>query len=198
MRKFVRRNRGVVVAGGLVAGVLVIGLATTMWQARVASRERDAARASAKEAEQRRKETEQVAKFQAAQLGSIDPPGMGERVRADIVENARLLMVRDGVPAAEIEARRARLVGLLGDVNFTDIALRTLDASYFQSAIAAARRVYSDIGNVVREGAVGRAKVSGARKKWNVVKAAGDVVAAKTMGTVIAAPPRVGLWTMAR
>ena len=63
-------------------------------------------------------------------------------------------------------------------------------------AIAAARRVYSDIGNVLREGAVGRAKVSGARKKWNVVKAAGDVVAAKTMGSVMAAPQRVGLWTM--
>ena len=95
-----------------------------------------------------------------------------------------------------------------------EVTLRLLDEAdrYYRSAyygiarlpgrsalaIAAARRVYSDIGSVVREGAVGRAKVSGARKKWNVVKAAGDVVAAKTMGTVIAAPPRVGLWTMAR
>lgn len=63
-------------------------------------------------------------------------------------------------------------------------------------AIAAARRVYGDIGNVVREGPVGRAKVSSARKRWNVVKAVGDVVAAKAAGAVMAAPPRVGLWTI--
>jgi 15-cis-phytoene synthase len=63
-------------------------------------------------------------------------------------------------------------------------------------AIAAARRVYGDIGNVVREGAIGRAKVSSARKRWNVVKAVGDVAAAKAVGAVVAAPPRVGLWTI--
>ena len=63
-------------------------------------------------------------------------------------------------------------------------------------AIAAARRIYSDIGNVVREGAVGRAKVSGARKKWNLVKAVGDVIGAKTAGRLGAPPARVGLWTV--
>lgn len=62
-------------------------------------------------------------------------------------------------------------------------------------AIAAARRVYGEIGNVVREGAVGRAKVPGARKRWNVVKAVGDVAAAKVGGVVREAPARVGLWT---
>jgi 15-cis-phytoene synthase len=68
-------------------------------------------------------------------------------------------------------------------------------------AIAAARRIYSDIGNVVREagvaGAAGRAKVSRARKRWNVAKAAADTAAAKLAGAVTAGPQRSGLWTMA-
>ncbi len=67
-------------------------------------------------------------------------------------------------------------------------------------AIAAAQRIYSDIGNVVREGGTDgsgvRARVSGARKRWNVVKAAGDVVVAQSARAVMAAPVRVGLWTI--
>ncbi len=66
-------------------------------------------------------------------------------------------------------------------------------------SIAAARRIYSDIGNVVREsGAHGaaRAYVSRARKRWNLVKAGGDTVAAHTIGRIARTPNRDGLWTM--
>jgi serine/threonine protein kinase/tetratricopeptide (TPR) repeat protein len=52
IRKFVRRNRGPVVAAGLLGTTLALGLAGTLWQARAASVQRDAARES--ESEQRR------------------------------------------------------------------------------------------------------------------------------------------------
>ena len=115
--------------------------------------------------------------------------------------------------AADAGVGRVYLPGdWLAEAGVLEVTLRLLDEAdrYYASAyygiarlpgrsalaIAAARRVYSDIGNVVREGAPGRATVSGARKRWNLVKAVGDVVAAKTAGTVMVAPPRVGLWTM--
>ena len=66
-------------------------------------------------------------------------------------------------------------------------------------AIAAARRIYSDIGNVVRErGADGtqRAYVTKARKRWNVAKAVVDTLGAHTAGRLQTAPAREGLWTM--
>ena len=68
-------------------------------------------------------------------------------------------------------------------------------------AIAAARRVYSDIGNVVREsgadGAV-RARVTSARKRWNLAKASVDMLAAKSARRLQLLPvaSRDGLWTM--
>ena len=68
-------------------------------------------------------------------------------------------------------------------------------------AIAAARRVYSDIGNVVREagmdGATTRARVSSARKRWGLVKAGWDTLSAHSLGRMRAAPAREGLCTMA-
>ncbi len=140
LRKTMKRHRVGVLTGGLVGAALVVGLAASLWQAGVAKRERDAARAAVVEAEKSRAETERVAGFQSAQLASINVPGMGQRLRGDILESAGLVQARDGVPADEIQKRRGQMVSLLGDVNFTDVALRTLDADYFERAIAAARR----------------------------------------------------------
>ena len=42
-KKFVTRNKGAVLAGGAVAATLILGLAGTAWQARVANGQRDAA-----------------------------------------------------------------------------------------------------------------------------------------------------------
>ncbi len=140
LRKTMKRHRAGVLTGGLVGAALVAGLAASLWQAGVAKRERDAARAAVVEAEKSRAETEKVAGFQSAQLASINVPGMGQRLRGDILESAGLVQARDGVPAEEIQKRREQMVSLLGDVNFTDVALRSLDADYFERAIKAARR----------------------------------------------------------
>ncbi|HVU64748.1 MAG TPA: serine/threonine-protein kinase [Phycisphaerales bacterium] len=144
MRKFVGRNRVWVGAGAVAGAALVAGLGAAVWQARVAARERDAARSAAAEAERRRKETEQVARFQAAQLGSIDAAKMGQQMRLDILENARRSMGADDQSVESAEQRGQKLATLLGGVNFTDVALRTLDEGHFQRAIAAARREFAD------------------------------------------------------
>ncbi|MEZ5330780.1 MAG: serine/threonine-protein kinase [Thermoanaerobaculia bacterium] len=65
-RKFVRRHRVGVTAGTLTALALVAGLAGTAWQARVAGREREAARAEAAKAEQ-------VAAFLAGVFSQANP-----------------------------------------------------------------------------------------------------------------------------
>ena len=66
-------------------------------------------------------------------------------------------------------------------------------------AIAAARRVYSDIGNVVREGGAAgstrRARVSSARKLIGLARATRDTLDAHTWGRLRPAPSRAGLWT---
>jgi serine/threonine protein kinase/Tfp pilus assembly protein PilF len=101
VRKFVRRNRVAVAAGTAVTAALLLGLAGTAWQAKVASQQRDAAVAAGRaEAEQRKvaeaarvdalaqkaraeeKEAEAakqkgiaqgVVKFQADMLAAVDP-----------------------------------------------------------------------------------------------------------------------------
>jgi phytoene synthase len=69
-------------------------------------------------------------------------------------------------------------------------------------AIAAARRVYSDIGNVVRELGPGagtkRASLGRMRKLTGLVTATGDAVGAHTIGRWRTASERTGLWTMPR
>jgi 15-cis-phytoene synthase len=67
-------------------------------------------------------------------------------------------------------------------------------------AIAAARRVYSDIGNVVREGGAAaggtRAYVTSSRKMIGLAQAGFDTLGAHTLGRLRSPAGRDGLWTM--
>lgn len=69
-------------------------------------------------------------------------------------------------------------------------------------AIAAARRVYSDIGNVVRErgveGATRRASLSRMRKLSGLATATADAMAAHAFARWRTPADRTGLWTMPR
>src|SRR5205823_6059129 len=84
LRKVIGRHRVGVTAASMVALALVVGMGAAMWQARIASRERDAARKSAadaqaarNEADAHRKEMEQVAQFQEDQLSGLNAELMG-------------------------------------------------------------------------------------------------------------------------
>ena len=124
VRKFVMRRRKTVAAVALITLLLVGGLVGTsfgMWRAGV---EAERARVAEAAAQQRAKELEQVSEFQAAQLASVDPQWMGANLRRDLLEAA---------PPAQRDA----LATAASDVNFTTIAMRTLDTNVFGKALAA-------------------------------------------------------------
>jgi serine/threonine protein kinase/tetratricopeptide (TPR) repeat protein len=106
LRKFVSRHRGGVVAATLVGAALIAGLAGTLWQARVAARERDAAREEAARATA-------LNDFMEQMLAASDPEAQGERdvtVR-ELLDKASETVNKTlaGQPEAEAEAR-----GVLG------------------------------------------------------------------------------------
>jgi serine/threonine protein kinase/tetratricopeptide (TPR) repeat protein len=151
-RKFARRHRVVMTAASLVAAALLAGLSAALWQASVAARQRDAANKAAgdaiaakKEAEDRRKETEQISEFQASQLRGIDVEQMGERLRGDLLAGVKESGERTGLTAAQIQDQQAQLAALLGNASLTGIALKTLDQTIFTRAMDAAEVQFKDL-----------------------------------------------------
>jgi len=152
LRKFVKRRKKTVAAMATIAFLLIagsIGTGIGLWrtiQAKaelgVALDEKDTAlkeeerqrtlaqenEARAKEAEGEAKaratELEQVAEFQSSQLSELDPELMGVRLRRDLI---------DAAP----EDRRAALAEQLAGLNFTNLALQTLEENLFERTIEA-------------------------------------------------------------
>ncbi len=151
VRKFVRRHRVGVAAGGVVAATLVLGLAGTTWGVFWALDERaragvQAAEATmqAQKAEAARKEAQQIADFQAAQFQDLDVQGMGVRMRQNLLTQARAAMEQAKLERREIEARQAELERLLAGINFTTIALQQLDLDVFERALDAVEKKFAD------------------------------------------------------
>ena len=102
LRKFVARHRAAVIAATLVGAALVAGLAGTLWQARVAAQQRDAAREEAARATAANDFMEQM-------LAASDPEARGDRevtVR-ELLDKASESAGKTlaGQPEAEAEAR---------------------------------------------------------------------------------------------
>ncbi len=144
LRKFVRRHRGGVLAGSLVAAALLAGLGVSLWQARLAARERDAARAAAAEAVEAREQADRTAAFQASQLRGIDVGGMGRQIREDLLISARRTLEKAGLSDDQIKNHQSRLGTLLDDASFTDVARATLEKSVFERAIQALDAQFDD------------------------------------------------------
>lgn len=151
LRKFFRRHRLGVSAGATVAASLLVGLGAALWLAGVAARERDAAKDAARQAleakgesETRRKETEQVARFQAAQLAEVRPALMADRLKKDLIAEARAACERAGLGGDAASESVNRFEQSLQDLNLTNVSLRVLDQNIFQSALAAAEREFHD------------------------------------------------------
>ncbi len=102
LRKLAARHKGPVIAAAAVTVAVVVGLAGTVWQARVAARERDAARQEAARATA-------LNDFMAQMLTAADPAAHGNRevTVAEVLEKASAAAeqsLRDQ-PAAEADAR---------------------------------------------------------------------------------------------
>ncbi|MBS0197004.1 MAG: serine/threonine protein kinase [Planctomycetes bacterium] len=149
VRKFVRRNRGQVLAALAIAVALVAGFGTALWQAREAARQRDAAvdagrkeaqqRAAAETAEKAEKERaeqlQRVSDFQSRMLGQIDTKAAGVGLIADVRERFVAALEKAGVSEAERVAQAKTLGDLLVRVNATDTATAMIDRTILKPAI---------------------------------------------------------------
>ncbi len=89
-------------------------------------------------------ELEQVTEFQAAQLSEIDPPTMGLKLREDLLDKFRARDERDGYDEEEIQSRLTELDKSLNGVDFTGLALETLETNIFERAIMAIDEQFAD------------------------------------------------------
>jgi tetratricopeptide (TPR) repeat protein/predicted Ser/Thr protein kinase len=122
--KFAKRNRALV-TGIVVAFIaLLLGLGGTTWGLIEANQQREAAETAQAAEAKRAEELQQVADFQAAQLGEIDATTMGVRLRRSLI---------DAAP----EDRRATVEQALAGLNFTDIALESLEENIFERTLTA-------------------------------------------------------------
>ncbi|MGP1311022.1 MAG: serine/threonine protein kinase, partial [Phycisphaerales bacterium] len=142
VRKFVRRHRAGVLAGGAVAAALVLGVIGTTWAMLHAMDEKaradeNAAQAIAAKAEtqERAEQLERVAAFQASSLSDIDVPQMGVRLRKGLLESVRTGASRRGVDAGAAQAAIEQTDVLLADADFTGIALAALEENIFAPSL---------------------------------------------------------------
>ncbi len=122
--KFVRRNRASVIAATASLVLLLGGFAGTGYGLVQARAQREVAHRAEAEAKAKAVELELVADFQAEQLGAIDAQLMGERIKDSILKEA---------PSQEREA----LDESLQEINFTNIALKSLEENIFDQTIEA-------------------------------------------------------------
>jgi len=124
LRKFVKRNRGQVIAGGAIAALLVLGIVGTGSGLVWALDEKQRAERAEADALARADELELVADFQAGQLSAIEPEAMGANLRRSLL---------DAAPEAERDA----LTNAIARINFTNLALTTLKDNIFERTIDA-------------------------------------------------------------
>ncbi len=137
LRKFTARHRGLTAGVAVATLALIVGtvVATTLAIGQTRAQ---------REANRRADDLERVAAFQAAQLYDLDPNAMGELLRDDLLKQLRTSFEADGIPPEQSDQQLDDLQTTLDRVNFTDIALGSLDANIFSRAITAADTEFAD------------------------------------------------------
>ncbi|HKQ47857.1 MAG TPA: serine/threonine-protein kinase [Phycisphaerae bacterium] len=151
LRKFVRRNRGLVVAGAVVAAALLLGSGVSIAfgireirARRTAENALTRAETAEQETQARADELAKVASFQQVQLSGINAQTMGVKLRGDLLEKARAAAKASNLPPDEVEARVAELEKLVAGSDFTGLALESLDENFFQPALRAIDDEFAD------------------------------------------------------
>ena len=143
--KFVARRRAAVAAAAVILMLFVLGSIGTgvgLRRAIAANRELDVALEQKSEAldraidaeeaaSARARQLNEVAKFQADQLASLDARLMGARIRRALIESAA-------------EERRSDLVESVAGIEFTDIALGVLEENLFAPSLEAISEGFGD------------------------------------------------------
>ncbi|MBX9623102.1 MAG: serine/threonine-protein kinase, partial [Gemmataceae bacterium] len=151
VRKFARRNRGPVLAAGLVAAALLLGIAGTTWGLVRADRARAAA-AERAEGERRAKEEAQQA---------ADAERAAKQAEADqrrVAEAVKRFLLRDLLKLADPSAQHLAKVEVKPDLTVRELALRAaagLDGQFADQPLVEAE-VRATVGQVLA--AVGAAR----------------------------------------
>jgi eukaryotic-like serine/threonine-protein kinase len=150
-RKFVRRNKGAVTAGALIALALILGLAGTAWQARIAADRAEAATEAEHKAKvardeemARADELKKVSEFQARMLGQINTTRAGADLLADVHERFVAALDKAGVPDGERDDLAEAFRAELGRVNATDTAVAMIDRTILKPAVKAIDEQFKD------------------------------------------------------
>ena len=93
---------------------------------------------------QRGEDLIQLTGYQAAQLAGIDARSMGQDLRQSIADRRRDALRSEGLAPYQVEAKLDELEDSLDGVNFTSIALDTVDEHIFERAIAAIEKQFAD------------------------------------------------------
>jgi tetratricopeptide (TPR) repeat protein len=150
-RKLVARHKA---PFAFIAVLFVLISAFGLWMSVLYTRaeqlRQEAVTARAAEQEQRERaektagELKQVAEFQASQLSEIDTELMGVRLRDGLLAKRRAVLEDGGSDAAALEAGLQALESSLAGVNFTNVALATLDENIFERALTAIEKDFAD------------------------------------------------------
>jgi len=141
-RKFLRRHRRTVAVGALLFVSLVVGLATTLWQARAAARQRDLFRDAAELAEQRADQLARVSAFQANMLEQLDATELGAWWALDLRERNEAALAKLSLSTEEREADAQAFRRELARVNATDSTVALLDRALLAPAVAATAKEF--------------------------------------------------------
>ncbi len=126
--KFIRRHTVGVAAAALVTISLLAGIVAFAWQAKIA-------RQQERLAQQRAEQIEQIADFQSAMLGKIDPVLLGKTLTDDVHARLAQALTTARLPDAERKAQIAAFTAQWEQLNATDVATALIDQTVLTPAI---------------------------------------------------------------
>jgi serine/threonine protein kinase len=134
-RKFARQHRVAFATAFAIGAVMMVGTAVSVYQARLAGIAQRAAQAAEEEATKSRDELQQLTLFQQRQLSEINTELMGVRLRQSIEAQIRKELTGRGTSEQETADQLASMQSLLNSVNFTDVALTSMDENIFRTGL---------------------------------------------------------------
>src|SRR5262245_48580543 len=144
LKKFVRRYRVQVAAGGVVAAALVLGIIGTGLALNRALRAESDLSAQLDETKKARKaekaradELKEVSDFQEKMLAQVDPTTAGVKLTADVNRRFAAALDKDKVPEAERVAMADAFRAQWARVNATDAATALIDETILKPAVKA-------------------------------------------------------------
>jgi hypothetical protein len=150
-RKFVRRNRAQVIAGGVVAAALVLGMIGTGLALSRALRAESGLRTQLDETEKaqqaekaRADELKQVSDFQEKMLSQVDATTAGVRLTEDVNRRLAAALVKAKVPEAERAMQADAFRAQWARVNATDAAKALIDETILKPAVKAIDAQFKD------------------------------------------------------